>query len=98
MNAPTVNVPERNRAVKKLLQATYGGCAISVKAGNGTAYHWIEIEFKRMPEELRSVKGNARDDVVTKLIRANGIHISTYVSDGDYTGDCISVKFPRENR
>lgn len=97
MNAPTINVPERNRAVKALLVRTYG-VGVSVKAGRGTAYHWIDVEFFRMPDELRSLDGIKRDDAITNLIRANGIHVGTFNSDGDYTGDCIEVKFPREDR
>lgn len=92
----TVNVPERNRAIKKLLVHTYG-VGVGVKAGRGTAYHWIEVEFFRMPDELRHYSnGFKRGEIVTKLIRDNGIHVSTYSGDGDYTGDCIEVKFPRD--
>jgi hypothetical protein len=90
MNHQSIN--ERNKAVKKLLVATYGGVNISVRAGTGTARHWIHIEFMRMPEELRSCKnGLERASRVQALIEAAGIFIHTYSSDGDYTGKCIET-------
>lgn len=93
MNAP-VNVPQRNRAIKKLLQGLYGGVNISVKAGRGTAYHWICIEFMRMPEELRSFKnGLERSNFVEAKIEQAGIFIHGYTGDGDYSGKCVEIKF-----
>lgn len=89
----TISVPERNRAIKKLLQATYGGVNISVRAGTGTAYHWVDIDFMRMPEELRPFKnGKLREAHVLAVIDNAGIHISTFSGDGEYTGRCITIK------
>jgi hypothetical protein len=87
----TINVPERNRAIKRLLIRTYGKQAgISVRAGSGTAYHWVEIVMTDAPASLRIAYGQACD-ALCALIRANGIDISTFASDGDYTGDCLTL-------
>ena len=60
---------------------------------NGTAYHWVYIEFLSMPEELKPfTNGNQRSAHVEGTIDAAGIHIHTYSSDGDYTGRCIEIK------
>lgn len=91
MNAPATNIPARNRSVKKLLVKTYGKEAgISVRAGNGTAYHWIVITMLDAPASLRVAYGEACD-ALCALIRANGLDVSTYASDGDYTGDCLEL-------
>lgn len=86
-----LSVPERNRAIKTLLIRTYGKEAgISVRAGRGTAYHWIEIKIAVSPASLRVSYGEACAKLVNQ-IRANGLHVSTYSSDGDFTGDCLSL-------
>lgn len=90
----TINVPERNRAVKKLLQLTYPGVKVSVKAGDGTAYHWIMIEFSDRVGLPKGMMHNRVTDAIEDLIVGAGIHISTYVGDGDYHGRCISIRMP----
>ena len=88
-----ISIPERNKSIKKLLQETYHGAKVSVRAGNGTAYRWVHIEFLSMPDELRPVEnGNHRAAHVMAVIDAAGIYISTYSSDGDFEGRCIEIK------
>lgn len=92
----TLRIPERNRAVKALLQRTYPGVNISVRAGRGTAHHWIDIEFFRLPDELRGLSNPRVCDLLTKLIRDNDLHVSTYAGDGQSGGgDCLDVRLPR---
>lgn len=87
------SVPERNKAIKKLLQEKYHGARISVRAGNGTAYRWVHIEFLSMPDELKPyANGMERTRHVEATIDAAGIHINTYLGDGDYEGRCIEIK------
>lgn len=89
----STNIPARNRAIKKLLQETYHGAKVSVRAGNGTAYHWVHVEFLSMPEELKPfTNGNLRHAHVLAVIESAGIHIHTYAGDDDYTGNCIEIR------
>lgn len=108
MNVPIVDVPARNRAVKKLLEQTYlvrahdapaplcPGVKISVTAGTGTAYHWINVTFSKRVPLPPGMNHNSVEDAITDLIIGAGIHISTYNSDGDYTGRCIAIKVPHK--
>lgn len=98
MNAPTINVPERNRAIKKLLQAKFGGINISVRAGNGTAYHWVYVKFARRPDPMPA-QATAFADHIAGLIREAGIHLSEFPRD-DAGRDfgmlpCLVVDLPR---
>lgn len=92
------DIPARNRAVKALLIKTYGkDCGISVTAGRGTAYHWIEIRFATTPQVLQESYARATD-IIEGLIRAAGIKVHTYCSDGDYEGTCIDLHIQRKPR
>jgi hypothetical protein len=103
-----IKVPERNRAVKKLLEETYllrahdakeplcPGVKISVRAGTGTAYHWIMIEFNKRVPLPAGMMHNRVEEAIEDLIISAGIHISTFNSDGDYTGKCISIRMPHQ--
>lgn len=94
-----INVPERNRAVKKLLEATYGKGCVSVRAGNGSAYLWIEITFKTTPDALKSFTWHSIMNTIEMLLRANSIEFSTFPADdagrpefGKYS--CINITMP----
>lgn len=93
-----VDIPSRNRAVKALLEKTYGkGCA-SVTAGTGTAYRWVNIKFKTVPEALRLPTYNQVHAVIDALILGAGIELSTYsASDmgGDEKNTCVAITMPR---
>lgn len=94
----TVTVPERNRAIKKLLEATYGKGCVSVKAGNGTAYHWVEIKFiNSVPEALIVASGRYGDlcGKLEALIRDAGIYLSSWTDDMGDDRTCISITMPR---
>lgn len=98
-----INVPERNKRVKKLLEETYlrrqdgaaapqcHGVKISVTAGKGTAYRWIEIRF--------SAHVDVTDAEIEALIVGAGIYVS-YFNRSDDDQDfgklpCISIHNPR---
>lgn len=107
-----IDVPERNKRVKQLLERTYlvrghgqtaplcPGVKISVTAGKGSAYHWIEIKFdKRVPNPLGMLH-NRVEEAIADLIIGAGIEVSTYPRDDagrDY-GDlpCIRVTMPHQ--
>lgn len=88
---PSIDVPERNKQVKALLKRTFPSVPISVKAGRGTAYHWIEITFGvRVPSSTKAIED---------LIIGSGIRFSTYPGDGfSGGGNCIAVTMPREEK
>lgn len=100
----TSYVPERNKRVKKLLQAEFPGINISVTAGNGTAYHWIYITFPRRPDPMPKFPEGVKsfDDYIANLIVKAGIKISTFPRDdaGRPFGElpCINVRLPHEAR
>jgi hypothetical protein len=104
----TIDIPKRNRNVKRLLQETYllrapnasaplcPDVKISVRAGNGTAYHWIMIEFSKRVPLPPGMSHNRIEEAITDLIIGAGIHVSTFASDGDYVGKCVSVRVPHQ--
>jgi hypothetical protein len=89
-----ITVPERNRAIKKLLEKTYGkGCA-SVRAGDGTAYRWVQINFFEKPEALRKAPYGHMVDALETLIRGAGIYLSTFPDDmGGPPHTCLALSF-----
>lgn len=95
-----IDVPKRNRAIKALLETTYGkGCA-SVRAGSGTAYRWVEIAFKTMPDALAPFCGKYHPTyhAVEALIRGAGIELSYYNADDMGGRDmiaCVTIAMPR---
>ena len=101
----TILVPARNRAIKSLLQRTFPGISISVRAGNGTGYHWVHVEFSRRPDPMPTVSdinGNAFTDHIAGLIRGAGIELSEFPRD-DAGRDfgmlpCLTVKLPHQVR
>jgi hypothetical protein len=101
MNAPTVNVPERNRAIKRLLQTAFPLIAISVRAGNGTAYHWVYVKFARRPDPMPVQNDtNGFTDHIAGLIRAADIYLSEFPADDAGRRDygmlpCLVVDLPR---
>lgn len=96
-----IDVPARNRAVKRLLQLTYPDVKISVKAGNGTAYHWIDITFDKRVDQPKGMMHNRFEDAIEDLIVGAGIYVSSYPAD-DYGGGrmnrCIVIHMPHEVR
>lgn len=98
----TINIPERNRAIKRLLQEKFPLIAISVRAGDGTAYHWVYIKFARRPDPMpvqNDVNGTRFTDHIAGLIRAADIHLSEFPRDDagrDYGMlPCLVVDLPR---
>lgn len=96
-------VPARNRAIKSLLQREYPGIAISVRAGHGTGYHWVHVEFARRPDPMpvkNDVNGVAFTDHIAGLIRGADIYLSEFPRDDagrDYGMlPCLTVKIPYE--
>jgi hypothetical protein len=102
MPLPTINVPERNRAIKRLLQTAFPLIAISVRAGSGSAYHWVYIKFSRRPDPMpvtSDINGTRFTDHIAGLIRSADIHLSEFPRD-DAGRDhgmlpCLVVDLPR---
>lgn len=97
------DVPERNRAIKKLLETTYGKGCVSVRAGNGTAYRWVDITFKTTPDALKPFCGKYHpiQHTIETLIRGAGIELSYYNADdmgGRDMNACVNITMPREVR
>lgn len=91
-----INVPARNRAVKKLLETTFPGVGVRVHAGRGTAYHWIEIEFDQRVGLPAGMLHNRVEEAIEDLIVGAGIHVSTYVNSDGWPGGgkCVSIRMP----
>lgn len=102
----TPHVPARNRAIKRLLQTAFPLISISVRAGDGTAYHWVYVKFARRPDPMpvqNDINGTRFTDHVAGLIRAAGIHLSEFPRDDAGRRDhgmlpCLVVDLPREAR
>lgn len=95
-----ITVPERNRAIKKLLETTYGKGCVSVTAGNGSAYRWVEIKFKTTPEALKPFCGKFHPihHAIETLITGAGIELSHYNADdmgGSDMRACVNITMPR---
>lgn len=86
-------VPERNRAVKALLEKTYGKGCVSVRADRGTAYHWIAIEFVKKPEALLGQTYGQTIAAIEAMLDENNIYYSTYADDMGGDHSCISVRY-----
>lgn len=95
----TINVPERNRAIKRLLKAAFPCINIRVMAGKGTAYHWVYISFGRRPDPMPAADvGDRFTDHIAGLIGAAGIALSNFPASDDGTGGmlpCLVVDLPR---
>lgn len=74
-------VPERNRKIKRLLQQTYPGVPISVTAGSGTAYRWVNITFRKKVGNPPGMLHNNVNDAIIDLIVSAGIYIATFPRD-----------------
>lgn len=102
----TINVPERNRAVKRLLRVAFPYINIRVMVGKGTAYHWVHVKFGRRPDPMPitddrdDINGNRFTDYIATLIRSADIYLSEFPRD-DAGRDfgmlpCLTVDLPRE--
>lgn len=40
-----MNIKERNKQIKKVLSDVFGAKNVSVRAGKGTAYGWVDIDI-----------------------------------------------------
>lgn len=105
-------VPERNRKIKKLLEQTYllrgdtalaplcPGLKISVTAGKGTSYRWVNIRFSKRPPNPRGMLHNNVEEAIVDLIVGAGIYIATFPRDDagrDFgTLPCVTITFGRE--
>jgi hypothetical protein len=111
-NPPSINVTERNKRIKRLLEETYllraatanaalcPGVKISVTAGKGTAYHWVYIKFDKRVPLPAGMMHNRIEDAIVDLIVGAGIPISTFPRDdaGRDFGDlpCVTVSMPHQ--
>jgi hypothetical protein len=73
-----MSTAERNRLIKKGLQAVYGRDNVTVKGGRGTAYGWVHVKISApVAGEYYSDKKAA----VMKIVNATGAKIGTYGYD-----------------
>lgn len=95
-----IDVAKRNRAIKTLLEATYGKGNVRVTAGNGTARHWVYIKFSVVPNDPTFTHGNYSQisRALETIIRSAGIEVSDFPADdmgGDGRLPCMTVSTPR---
>jgi len=70
---------ERNRELKKTLEAAFGRGKVTVKGSRGTAYGWVTVNIAYAPRDSKE-----RDELKAKvweLIRKASIQIGTYGYD-----------------
>src|SRR5690348_15463054 len=73
---------ERNRQIKKLLEAEFGKGAVRIKGGRGSSYGWVHVYIDKTPldnDEAESLRAKA-----TQIIKQSGAPLGTYYSD-DYS-------------
>lgn len=87
---------ERNRQIKKLLEAAFGKGKVRVKGHRGTASSWATVSIDYSPrtwEENQELTAK-----VWQIIRAGKIDVPTYGTPGDMGcdygwGNCMHVNF-----
>ena len=90
-----MEIAERNRALKKVLEQAFGRGKVRVRGSRGTAHGWVSVRIAFAPRNLRESQ-ELRSQVMA-LIAAAKIEIGTYGYDdpgSDYGfGKTINVSF-----
>ena len=94
-----MNIPQRNRAIKKALAREFGYNNVRVQGGKGTAYGWVEISIHAdLPPKKRDENGWSIDPPerfaikegiekkVIAIIKDAGLwsEIGNYYTDSNY--------------
>ena|SRR5260221_8413264 len=90
-----MEIAERNRAIKKVLEQAFGRGKVTVRGSRGTAYGWVRVHIAYSPRNRR--ESQELRSQVSQLIKAARIVIDTYGYDdpgSDYGfGSKINVDF-----
>ncbi len=90
-----MEIAERNRALKKVLEQAFGRGKVRVRGSRGTAHGWVSVRIAFAPRNLRESQ-ELRSQVMA-LIAAAKIEIGTYGYDdpgSDYGfGKTINISF-----
>ena len=90
-----MNIADRNRALKKILEQAFGRGKIRVRGSRGTAYGWVRVHIGYAPRNSRESQELRLH--VQQLIKAAKIEIGTYGYDdpgSDYGhGSTINIDF-----
>lgn len=70
---------ERNREIKKILEAQFGRGKVTVKGSRGTAYGWVSIHIDYSPKDNEHRSQITK--VIWKMFEAKDIKIGTYGYD-----------------
>ena len=70
---------ERNRAIKKLLERSFGHGKVTVRGSRGTAYGWVSVHISYAPRDREHRQ--AIIDMIWKMFSAANIQIGTYGYD-----------------
>lgn len=74
-----MTIAERNRAIKKLLEKSFGRGNVTVRGSRGTAYGWVSVGINYAPRSP-----DHRSEIVAliwKMFKRDGIEIGTYGYD-----------------
>lgn len=90
-----MSTAERNRAIKKTLEAAFGKGKVSTKGSRGTGYGWVSVRIAYSPRNTREAQ-ELRGKVM-ELLTVAKIDIGTYGYDdpgSDYGfGKKINISF-----
>lgn len=90
-----MNIAERNREIKRVLEQAFGRGKVAVRGSRGTAYGWVRVHILYAPRNSREAQELRAQ--VSKLIAAAKIEIGTYGYDdpgSDYGhGSKINIFF-----
>lgn len=89
------DIAERNRRLKKLLEAAFGRGKVSVKGSRGTSYGWVTVNIAYAPRDR--AEHDELQKKVWHIVKAGQIEIGTYGYDdlgSDYGyGSKIHINF-----
>jgi hypothetical protein len=74
-----MDIAERNRTIKRVLEQAFGRGNVTVRGSRGTAYGWVTVHIKYSPHDREQRRELIAQ--VWKLFAAAGIKIDTYGYD-----------------
>jgi len=88
-----MDIAERNRAIKRTLEAAFGRGKVRVRGSRGTAYGWVSVSIDWTPldqDHAREMSGKC-----SALLHAAKINLGTAYTDDDcrYTMDKCHIGF-----
>ena len=88
-----MDIAERNRAIKRTLEAAFGRGKVRVRGSRGTGYGWVSVHIDWTPldyDAAREMSGKC-----SALLHAAGIDLGRAYTDDDcrYTMDKCNIGF-----